>query len=357
MNSRKAYSYINSKDVRAYLEKRCEALTPVQCAFLVWQSRRHTLAQKHAAWREIMETLPDSPVEERANCKGWDSLHDMLQGYMALEQRFLSRFQSDENGAVYEYEAWERVQVQSVPGENGYRWNGGFRIFPSWEACYQCAQEYVREENCHYFRITKRYIDISPAASDYDPCITVEYNAGGDILDVSLSDNSNFFSLSDEERALCYESFDGMWFDISIPFKKGDIVCDNANIHTAGIPFVLLGTDPWYRKEHPQANSYYADYSDMNARGYAYDHELQFFNDDFMVDYLNLEYYAEPLRGPERLLYAYSQFVNEKIDAYTLLKLYRMIRAEAAAEEERKILGSYLSPDIWSKIDNSPRSE
>ena len=351
-----AYEFINSKDVREYLAGQNYQLTPVQRAFLVWQSKRHTLEQKHAAWNDIINTLPDCPVEERINCKGWASLHSMLQRYMALEQRFLSRFHSDEHGAVYEYEAWERVHVQSVPGENGYRWNGGFRLFRTYDTCYQRAREYAKEENCR-FRIIKRYIDTSPDASDYDPNITVEYDESGHIMDVSLYDNYNFFSRSEEEQAVWNESFTGMWFDIPIPFVKGDIVCDNANIHTAGIPFVLLGTDPWYRKEHAQEDHYYTDYSDMNARGYAYDHEQRFFNDDFMVDYLNLEYYKEPLCGPERLLYAYSQFVKEKIDAYTLLKLYRMIRAETAAKEERKMLGLYLSPDIWSKIDNSPQSE
>ena len=72
-------------------------------------------------------------------------------------------------------------------------------------------------------------------------------------------------------------------------------------------------------------------------------------DDDFRVDYLNLEHWTEPLRVPERLLYAYSQFVKGEIDAYTLLKLYRMIQAEAAAEDERKMLKSYLRDDVWSK--------
>ena len=53
------YEYINSKDIRAYLVEQNYSLTPVQCVFLVWQSKRHTLAQKHEAWKDIMDTLPD----------------------------------------------------------------------------------------------------------------------------------------------------------------------------------------------------------------------------------------------------------------------------------------------------------
>ncbi len=43
------YEFINSKDVREYLASQNYQLTPVQRAFLVWQSKRHTLEQKHEA--------------------------------------------------------------------------------------------------------------------------------------------------------------------------------------------------------------------------------------------------------------------------------------------------------------------
>ena len=204
-----AYEFINSKDVREYLASQNYQLTPVQRAFLVWQSKRHTLEQKHEAWNDIINTLPDCDVQERINCKGWDSLHAMLHGYMGFEQKLLSRFQSDENRALYEYEAWERV------GENSYHWNGGFRLFRTYDTCYQRAREYAKEENCR-FRIIKRHIDTSPNASNYDPSITVDYDESGHIMDVSLYDNYNFFSLSEEEQAVWNESFTGMWFDIFI---------------------------------------------------------------------------------------------------------------------------------------------
>ena len=61
-----AYEFINSKDVREYLAGQNYQLTPVQRAFLVWQSKR----QKHAAWNDIINTLPDCDVPERINCKG-----------------------------------------------------------------------------------------------------------------------------------------------------------------------------------------------------------------------------------------------------------------------------------------------
>ena len=49
MDSKNALEYINSGDIREHLEKQKYQCTPVECAFLVWQSMRHTLEQKHTA--------------------------------------------------------------------------------------------------------------------------------------------------------------------------------------------------------------------------------------------------------------------------------------------------------------------
>jgi len=76
MDNQKALEYINSSAIREHLKKLEYRLTPVQCAFLVWQSKRHTLKQKHAAWNDMIETMPDCAVEERSNCRGWDMASD-----------------------------------------------------------------------------------------------------------------------------------------------------------------------------------------------------------------------------------------------------------------------------------------
>ncbi len=57
MDNQAAYEFINSKDIREHLRKLDYPLTPVQCAFLVWQSRRHTLKEKHEAWEDIIATI------------------------------------------------------------------------------------------------------------------------------------------------------------------------------------------------------------------------------------------------------------------------------------------------------------
>ena len=352
MDNQNALEYINSSAIREHLKKLEYRLTPAQCAFLVWQSKRHTLKQKHDAWRDIIETMPDCTVEERSNCRGWDSLHAMLRGYMALDEKILSRFHSEED-AIYECEFWARsvikLRAKDAPRGNECEWREAGARFRSFARCFEYALKEAQEEMCR-FRIIKRYFDTGADLSCSDPYFSAEYDMSGEMMDYYFTGSSEFYSLTEEETDFWSESFDGMWFDIPIPFEKGDIVCDNACIYTKGIPFVLLGTVPWYKKEHPSKHgTEYCDYSDMAAYGYSFDQEQMFFNDDFRVDYLNLEYYPEPLKGPERLLYAYRQLEHKEIDGYILLKIYRSLLAEAAAEEERHGLQWCLQKPEWEK--------
>ena len=350
MDNQQAYEYINSQTIREYLKSTAFPLSPVQCAFLVWQSKRHTMHQKHMAWENIIETMPDCAVEKRTHCRGWDSLHEMLRGYMAYEKKCLSLFQADDKNTFYEFEILERALMMLRTESGAYDWCGGNRYFRSLTACRRYILENETEECCR-FRITKRYLDTPLSDAGGEPYISAEYDASGEMLDLYLFGSSDFFSITEEEEALCSESFEGMWFDIPIPFEKGDIVYDSASADAQEAPFVLMGTVPWYKKEHPPrkpGRNTHSDYSDMAAYGYSYDPSRRFFDDNHRVDYLNLEYYRKPLRGEERLLCAYSQFIKGQIDGYTLLKLAHMIQAEAEAEAERHTLSCYLPADIWA---------
>ena len=360
MDNQKVLEYINSSAIREHLRKLDYQLTPVQCALLVRQSERHTLKQRHEAWRDIIETMPDCAVEKRMNCRGWDSLHEMLRGYMALENKILSRFHSEED-AVYECEFWARsvirLEAKDTPRGNECDWRTDNQRFRSFARCFEYALKKTRKEQSR-FLIHKRYLETGSDSSSWEPYIYVEYDMSGEVLECDFVGSIKFYALSEEENDLWSESFDGMWFDIPIPFEKGDIVCDRVSRYKKDVPFVLLGTVPWYKKEHPSKHgTYYCDYSDMDAYGYSFDHDQQFFNDDFRVQYLNLEYYTEPLKGSERILYAYRQLERGEIDGYLFLKIYRMLMAEAAAEEERRHLQWCLPGSDWEKYDQSTSEE
>ena len=56
------YRFINSKDIRAHLQSLRYDFTPPEAAFLVWQCATATLSEKHIAWRELIQTMPDCAI-------------------------------------------------------------------------------------------------------------------------------------------------------------------------------------------------------------------------------------------------------------------------------------------------------
>ena len=74
----------------------------LMAAYHVWRSS-DTLAEKHAAWREIIEKVPDEAIPF-ANWKApRESLHAFLRDYMALENRLLDEFYDADGLIAYNY--------------------------------------------------------------------------------------------------------------------------------------------------------------------------------------------------------------------------------------------------------------
>ena len=48
-------SFINSPDIRDHIRNIGHHFTSIEAAWLIWQSRHITLAEKHDAWRELMK--------------------------------------------------------------------------------------------------------------------------------------------------------------------------------------------------------------------------------------------------------------------------------------------------------------
>ena len=96
------YRFINSKDIRAHLESIGYQFNTLEAAWLVYQCRTATMKERHAAWQEIIDTMPDAdmPFKQEDPPK---SLHAFLRAYMALEDRFLQEFHSTEGAHAYNY--------------------------------------------------------------------------------------------------------------------------------------------------------------------------------------------------------------------------------------------------------------
>ena len=58
--SRDFVEFINSEDVKQYVRETGYQLSSQEAAFVVWQSKNTPLEERFAAWKEIIETMPDS---------------------------------------------------------------------------------------------------------------------------------------------------------------------------------------------------------------------------------------------------------------------------------------------------------
>ena len=98
--------YINSSDVRHYLEEINYSFTPVEAAWIVAQCERITLQDRHDAWQEIIDTMPDCRLESIAHYSKnglFDSLHTVLHKLIMIDNRILSDFYHRDDNAVYKY--------------------------------------------------------------------------------------------------------------------------------------------------------------------------------------------------------------------------------------------------------------
>ena len=59
------FKFVNSDTVRNHLQQIRYQPTALEAAWLTWQCETISLEEKCAAWREIIETLPDCPTGSR----------------------------------------------------------------------------------------------------------------------------------------------------------------------------------------------------------------------------------------------------------------------------------------------------
>ena len=101
------FRFINSRDIREYLKIRNYPFTSLEAAWLIYQCRCATIKEKHEAWQELIQTMPDCAVAERPHTAHHESLHQFLKEYIRTEDEILDWFFRDEKDAIYNCEFWE----------------------------------------------------------------------------------------------------------------------------------------------------------------------------------------------------------------------------------------------------------
>lgn len=303
--------FINSKDIREHLEYINYEFNSPEAAWLIWQCRTASLTEKHAAWRELIETTPDQAIPERQNTVPQPSLHGFLMRYMELEEAYIRRFFERTDEHVYSY------SLRYTDGSS----QKTKLVYPDLEACFTAAMEYEEDEDVAALSILKQHIQTHHYA------IRVTMSPDRQIYDVQCS------TLLRAENEIRHGVFDGMWFDFPTPFQKGDVLCeyDPFGRETSGFckgPFVMTAVTPENAKESTRL---YGDTSDMNAWGY-FQREDGTVYGEVMSNYMDLEYYRGELTGKRRILRALSSYIKNEIDLGLFADAYHHILIDEYAK-------------------------
>ena len=123
------YDFINSPDIREHWEKISYKPSPLEMAWLIWQSNNHTLMQKHSAFWTLIDNTDDCPIPAGPHGKGQESLHEFLILRQQLEIHLSSDFYKEEPGAVYSYRMY-------LEDDGDREWHSSGPLFGTFEEAY-----------------------------------------------------------------------------------------------------------------------------------------------------------------------------------------------------------------------------
>ena len=121
----KTIDFVNSKDIREYWEKIGYEPSVLESAWLIWQSKNHTVAEKHEAFREIIDTTEDCDIPAGEYAAPQPPLHEFLKRYISVEDNLISSFYKTEDNAVYSY----RMYFDDDVDRDWYNVSSLFRTF------------------------------------------------------------------------------------------------------------------------------------------------------------------------------------------------------------------------------------
>lgn len=306
------YQFIDSRDIRNYLQDIKYKFTVPETAFLIYMSRRATLNEKLDTWQEIIDTMPDCSMGERINMVEIPSFRKFLTEYIALLKKLLDIFYKSEK-AVFTYSFYEK-EGNRTGSVREFEWVEEGKVFSDYQTAFSHLKKNYLDEPFKKLRFIKQYF--SGVEDEGEKKLTLEMNHDLEILSVDEQG-----VLNDSQTDL-YLTFEGMWFAFPTPFRRGDIL---KNPFLSEQPFVLNDIRTWGSKEmlengYAQEDSLVknadrtierlmknGDTSDMNYSGCYIGEDARngfYIFPEVFWNYLYLERYTQPLEGEQRALTA-----------------------------------------------------
>lgn len=195
--------FINSCDIREHLKHINYQFSALEAAWIIWKSKYASLSEKHEAWTELIQTMPDCEIEKRPNTRPQPSLHNSLKHLMEIENRYIEKVQRQEPDTFY-------IGTYSLEDDWHYGHPSKSYVECLEDTLYYCRLESPQDDvNAYRIRIRKVWFD------GRDESIGVEATTRGEILKILYDDFKN-----PEELEVIDMGFDGMWFDFPNPSSE-----------------------------------------------------------------------------------------------------------------------------------------
>lgn len=341
------YRFIDSKDIREHLQKMKYTFTVPERAFLIYQCRTATLSEKFEAWKEILGTMPDCPMERCI--PEISSFHHFLTDYMKIQQKMIDLFYKSEN-AVYTYETYEKSYFVDLFRDREYDWCESEIFFSEFQKAFLHFKKNYEKGDCEKVRFKKHILASSEEKMNKQQVLEMD----DDFNILSVADRG----VLDDSEIDIVAAFEEMWFQFPTPFRRGDILVNRGK---NGDPFVLDYILTWNTEEFldngfsendlPVKRSEKllkrlkerGDTTDMAYYGYWIQKNIA---DHFCIaydngmTYLDLERFENPLEGEEKALKAISSMLsleeNKKISIELLNDACQLLFMEEECRRQRE---------------------
>ncbi len=285
-----AFRFINSKDIRNYLNEINYTFTPVEMAWLIWKCEHITLKEKQDAWQDIIDTLPDCPVD--CSFQKISSLHKFLKDTITLENKMIDDFCKNEKDTVYYF---------YIDYTRGYDHN--HKKYSTYDDMIEDVKNIVEnpKRKICYFHFCKEYSNENKTEYDFNVYPNLEIKS---ISNAELHDKRNTIFMD---------------LDISVPtpFKQGDVVCfPNAYADCDRSPKVVT-----FEEKVISENESIPVYEQVSfSSGKIKLH--------YIWDYMDLEYYNGDFDGKKRIIKLLSNYLKGKIDTALFATAYHYYLTE-----------------------------
>lgn len=340
--------FLDSRSIKEHLQRIDYELTTPVAAFIVDRSHKATLQQKLEGWQKIIDNMPNCTMSRRNDTVNIPDFHAFLRNVIRQEQRKLAHFKRTDGQSLYFFEdySWDRRdRCDLLCGP-----------YSSYQKCLDAIWREFEGDNPKATKITRRPID--PTEDHYVDDMVV-LNANGEVMSCDYRFEGEW------DEAGTASDFEDMWFDIPTPFHAGDIVC---NLQRPDEPMVLFDLQTWgsarVNKELVSSvykdrlvekadkllrwHRYDGDTSDMYAYGCQVSSALHFpfyigEPEGFLLD---IDYYREPLKSAERILYGVRAYIKGDLTVDSLAAMASACELQTLAEKKAR---GFEDADSWLK--------